>query len=47
MHYAEGLHKNSIKDLQDFYYTGESDFIRDTQERLINHFNIEIDAVER
>ena len=40
-------YKNSIKDLQDFYYTGESDFIRDTQERLINHFNIEIDAVER
>lgn len=40
-------YKNSLKDLQDFYKPGESGFIRETQERLIDHFNIEIDSVEK
>lgn len=40
-------YKNSLKDLQDFYCPGESDFIRDTQERLIKQFDKEIAVVEK
>lgn len=40
-------YKNSLKDLQDFYSPGESDFIRDTQERLIKQFDSEITVVEK
>lgn len=40
-------YKNSLKDLQDFYRPGESDFIRETQERLIKQFDKEIAVVEK
>ncbi len=39
-------YKNSIKDLQDYFIEGESEFIRTTQERLIEQLNGEIDNVE-
>jgi transposase len=39
-------YKNSIKDLQDCYYEGETDFIKNTQIRMINHLNEEINKVE-
>jgi len=39
-------YKNSIKDLQDCFMEGETDFIRVTQERLIKNINVEIDNVE-
>lgn len=39
-------YKNSLKDLQDFYKPGESDFIRKTQERLIKQFDKELALVE-
>jgi len=39
-------YKNSIKDLQDCFMEGETDFIRITQERLIQHLNVELDNVE-
>src|SRR4030065_944240 len=39
-------YKNAIKDLQDCFLDGENDFIRQSQERLINQLNIEIHNVE-
>jgi len=40
-------YKNAIKDLQDCFLDGENDFIRQTQERLIDQLNIEIHNVEK
>jgi transposase len=40
-------YKNGIKDLQDCYAEGESDFIREIQQRMIQQLNQEIDQVER
>jgi transposase len=40
-------YKNSIKDLQDCYYDGETRFIKDTQVRMINQLNDEIMKVEQ
>lgn len=40
-------YKNSIKDLQDCYYEGETEFIKDMQIRMINHLNEEIKKVEQ
>lgn len=39
-------YKNSLKDLQDYYKPGESDFIRQTQVRLIKQFDKELALVE-
>lgn len=39
-------YKNSIKDLHDCYFEGETDFIRDTQKRMIEHLNEKIMRVE-
>lgn len=39
-------YKNAICDLQDCFAEGESDFIRQTQKRLIDQLNIEIENVE-
>jgi len=39
-------YKNSIRDLQDCYYEGETDFIRTSQVKMINHLNEEIKNVE-
>ena len=39
-------YKNSIKDLQDCFMEGETEFIKVTQERLIKNINVEIDNVE-
>jgi transposase len=39
-------YKNSVKDLQDCYYEGETEFIRDTQISMINQLNEEIKKVE-
>jgi transposase len=39
-------YKNSIKDLHDCYYDGETEFIKDTQVRMINQLNDEIKKVE-
>jgi transposase len=40
-------YKNSIKDLQDCYYDGETKFIKDAQVRMINQLNDEIMRVEQ
>jgi len=40
-------YKNSIKDLQDCYYDGETKFIKDAQVRMINQLNDEIMKVEQ
>lgn len=40
-------YKNSVKDLQDCYYDGETKFIKDTQIRMINQLNEEIKLVEQ
>jgi transposase len=39
-------YKNSIKDLQDCYYEGETEFIKDTQVKMINQLNEEIKNIE-
>lgn len=39
-------YKNSISDLQDCFFEGETDFIRQSQQRLIKQLNQEIKAVE-
>lgn len=40
-------YKNGVKDLQDIYTEGESAFIRDTQQRMIDQITQEIERVER
>jgi transposase len=40
-------YKNSVKDLTDYYKEGESDFIRGTQQRMIDLITQEIEQVER
>jgi transposase len=40
-------YKNAIKDLHDCFYEGETEFIRQTQLRLIKQLNIEINSVEQ
>jgi transposase len=40
-------YKNAIKDLQDCFIPGETDFIRQTNTRLIDQLNLEIKNVER
>ena len=40
-------YKNGVKDLQDIYAEGESGFIRDTQQRMIDQITHEIERVER
>ena len=40
-------YKNGVKDLQDIYAESESDFIRDTQQRMIDQITQEIERVER
>ena len=39
-------YKNSVRDLHDCYYEGETDFIRTSQTKMINHLNEEIKNVE-
>jgi transposase len=39
-------YKNSIRDLHDCYYEGETDLIRKSQVKMINHLNREIKRVE-
>ena len=39
-------YKNSIKDLQDCFVEGETDFIRNTQKSMIEHLNQQIKKVE-
>ena len=39
-------YKNSLNDLQDCFFEGETDFIRLSQQRLIQHLNQEIKALE-
>ena len=39
-------YKNSIKDLQDCYFEGETKFIRDTQKEMIENLNKKIKQVE-
>jgi len=39
-------YKNSIKDLQDCYYEGETEFIKDIQVKMINKLNEEIKNIE-
>lgn len=40
-------YKNAIKDLHDCFYEGETEFIRQTQLRLIEQLNTEINNVEK
>ena len=40
-------YKNAICDLQDCFIEGENDFIRSSQERMIEHLNIEIKLTEK
>jgi transposase len=40
-------YKNAICDLQDCFIEGENDFIRSSQERMIEHLNNEIKLVEK
>lgn len=40
-------YKNAIKDLKDCFFEGETKFIKQTQLRLINELNIEIENVEK
>ena len=39
-------YKNSIKDLQDCYFEGETEFIKNTQKKMIEHLNEQIRNVE-
>lgn len=39
-------YKNSIKDLQDCYFEGETEFIKNTQKEMIEHLNEQIKKVE-
>jgi transposase len=40
-------YKNSLKDLHDCFYEGETDFIRKTQQKMIKHLDLEIKNVEQ
>lgn len=40
-------YKNSLNDLQDCFFEGETDFIRHSQQRLIQQLNKEIQAIEK
>ncbi len=40
-------YKNAIKDLNDCFFEGETDFLRQTQLRMIEHYNVEIKNVEQ
>ena len=40
-------YKNSINDLQDAFFEGETDFLKTSQQRMIKHLNQEIDLLEQ
>ena len=40
-------HKNSINDLQDSFFEGETAFLKASQQRMIEHLNHEIDLLEQ